>query len=572
MLTKFGRISIILLVGLFCLLLPNCTLASDFEMINDFQTQVTINNDSSINVREEIVYDFADQESHGIYRFIPISYQARGGNYRLRISDISVTDETGANYNFTISYPGKNIELKIGDANRLISGQHTYIISYKVKKAINYFDTWDELYWNITGNEWEVPIKNASASIVLPDEIPFDNLQTKCFSGPAETNYDCQDTNVIQNKSGNVSKIEISSSDLGVFEGLTIVIGFPKKIVLEPTASDKFFESVKDNGILLLPVFVLGFMVYLWRVKGRDPKGRGTIIAQYDAPDSITAAEVGTIIDERVQTKDISAQIIQFAVNGNLRIVKGEKKADYTFVRLNNGPALNTEFEKELFNGIFGTKDSIKLDELKNKFYKDYGNVSNKLYKETVNKKYFARNPKNVRLVYNGIGVLLFISGFFAGVLGAYYSIAFILSGIIVMIFSLFMPSKTIKGAHAREHIIGLKTYLSVAEKDRIKFHNSPEKKPEHFDHLLPYAMVLGVEKEWANQFADIYNQQPSWYQGPAGTNFSTLYLVSSLNSFQTSANSAMISRPSSASSGGSGFSGGGFSGGGFGGGGGGSW
>ena len=133
------------------------------------------------------------------------------------------------------------------------------------------------------------------------------------------------------------------------------------------------------------------------------------------------------------------------------------------------------------------------------------------------------------------------------------------------------MPKKTRQGVLAKEHILGLKQYLTVAEKDRIKFHNAPEKNPEHFEKLLPYAMVLGVERDWAKQFEGIYNKQPDCYNDSSGVPFSALVLSNSLDSFQTKANSALASRPSSASSGGSGFSGG-VSGGGFGGGGGGSW
>ena len=134
------------------------------------------------------------------------------------------------------------------------------------------------------------------------------------------------------------------------------------------------------------------------------------------------------------------------------------------------------------------------------------------------------------------------------------------------------MPAKTRQGALAKEHILGLKRYLTVAEKDRIEFHNAPEKNPEHFEKLLPYAMVLGVEQEWAKQFAGIYNQQPNWYDDSSGKYFTAFALTDSLNNFQAKADTTLASRPSSASSCGSGFGGVGFSGGGFGGGGGGSW
>jgi uncharacterized membrane protein len=133
------------------------------------------------------------------------------------------------------------------------------------------------------------------------------------------------------------------------------------------------------------------------------------------------------------------------------------------------------------------------------------------------------------------------------------------------------MPRRTKKGAIALEQILGLQLYLETAEKDRINFHNAPEKNPERFEKLLPYAMALGVEKAWAKQFEGIYNESPQWYESTEP--FAVGAFANDMHSFNNVASSAMSSQPSSAASGSSGFSsGGGFSGGGFGGGGGGSW
>ncbi|MBU2028957.1 DUF2207 domain-containing protein [Patescibacteria group bacterium] len=129
------------------------------EIIDSFDAEVKINADASFNVSEKIQYGFGAAQKHGIFRTIPIKYQARGGNYNLRVSDISVTDEKGNNYNFTTSYPNDDLEIKIGDADKLVSGQKIYVINYVIGRAINYFDTYDEFYWNATGNGWPVAIK-----------------------------------------------------------------------------------------------------------------------------------------------------------------------------------------------------------------------------------------------------------------------------------------------------------------------------------------------------------------------------------------------------------------------------
>jgi len=319
-------------------------------------------------------------------------------------------------------------------------------------------------------------------------------------------------------------------------------------------------------------------LFYLWYSRGRDPKGRGTIIAQFDAPDNLTPAEVGTIIDEKAHKRDISAEIINLAIKGYIKIkrieVKGIfKSVDYELFKLKDENSLANPFERELMTSLFKKKIEIKLSSLKDKFYKDLKKVEKEIYESIVSKGYFLKNPNKVRGTYIGIGFAILVLSWFSGPIFNWFGVVNIaISGILVIIFSFFMPKKAKKGVLAKEYILGLKNYLTVAEKDRIKFHNAPEKNPEHFEKLLPYAMVLGVEKEWAKQFENIYDQQPSWYNDPSHAHFTAFVLASSLNSFQTKANTTLTSRPSSASSGSSGFGGGGFSGGGFGGGGGGSW
>jgi uncharacterized membrane protein len=547
--------------------------SANAEVIDSFDAEVKINSDASFGVSEKIQYDFGIAQKHGIFRNIPIKYQARGGNYNLRISDISVKDEQGNNYNFTTSYPGNDVEIKIGDADKLVSGQKMYVINYVIGRAINYFDTQDEVYWNATGTSWPVAIKKATVKISLPQDVNKELLQSECFVGMFGSQEKC--LNNLENSSGFFS----TNRELAPGEGLTVVFGFPKGIVKEPSLGERFLETLKDNGILFLPLLILIFMLWLWRKKGRDPQGRGTIIAQFDAPDNLTPLEVGTVVDEKADKKDISAEIIHLAVRGYLKIKKTESKilfittTDYVLEKLKSADDLENDFDKKLMEALFNGKESVKISELKDTFYKNLKEINEKIYASVLAKGYFPKNPDKIRKIYLGAGmIVLFMGIFFINFWGTLGVVSFILSGSIVMIFSSLMPKKTLKGVAAKEYILGLKEYLRVAEKDRLKFHNAPEKNPERFEKLLPYAMVLGVEKEWAEQFKDIFKQNPNWYEDGTGhpSAFNSLIFVNSLNSFSQSA-SAAYNAPSSASSGGSGFSGGG-SGGGFGGGGGGSW
>jgi uncharacterized membrane protein len=369
-------------------------------------------------------------------------------------------------------------------------------------------------------------------------------------------------------------------------QGLTVVIGLPKGIVLKPSIADTYFEIIKDNGIIILPFITFFAMYYLWRRYGRDPKGKGVIIAQYEAPDNLMPSEVGAIIDEKVDEKDVSADIVNLAVNGYLKIIAIKNKfdlfgfSDYYLEKIKEGDILQ-DFDKKLMEGLFRSGSKVKLSELNSKFFSDLAQIEDMLYRSVVVKGYFPENPNSVRAkyIFAGVGLMFisfFVSTFLADMFGAIGLFSLFLSSIIIILFSFIMPIKTQKGVETKEYILGFKEYLSVAEKDRINFHNAPAKNPERFEKLLPYAMVLGVEKEWAKQFEGIYNESPSWYSDPSGARFNAVLLASNLGHFSSFSSSNMSSRPSSSSHGAagghSGFGGGGFSGGGFGGGGGRSW
>jgi len=544
------------------------------EQIDSFDVAIKINQDASINVSEKIQYDFGNTEHHGIYRYIPIKYKARGGNFNYRISDISVVDENDNPYTTDITYPGNDVNIKIGDADILITGKHTYVINYTIKRALNYFNDHDELYWNATGLEWQVPILESSATITLPKELEPKDVQMACFSGPYGNTNTCTSIGSEPGSNNNLIKSAIFKQDeLNPYEGLTIVVGWPKGLVYKPTAWENFLEVLKDNWVLFIPLLVFIFLFQRWYKHGRDPEGRKIIIPEYEAPDNLTPAEIGALMHEEVKNKDISAQIISLAINGYLKIKKLADSDDYEFTKLKPSDGLANEFDKELLNDLFKSGTTIKLSDQQDEFYKDLTKIKTKVFESIIAKGYFLKNPQTQRAAYFvTAGILIFAGFFFLGIFGSYWIVSGVISAILIGIFGFFMPARTQKGAIAREGILGLKLYLQVVEKDRIKFFNAPAKNPEQFEKFLPIAMVLGVEKEWAEQFKDIYNQKPNWYDDPTATNFTSLWLISSMGNFQSSSASTLSSMPASASSGGSGFGGGGFSGGGGGGGGGGSW
>jgi len=580
-----------LLILLLTLFWGSFVFAQGQEKIDSFEVTISINHDSSLDIEERIVYDFGSNFRHGIYRDIPIKYRARGGNYNLRISDIRATDQNGIPYKFELLLKGRYQRIKIGDEKKVVWGKKTYLISYKIKRALNYFKDYDELYWNVTGNEWNVPIKWASAKVILPQSVKGEELRTACFKGPFGSKNPCGAMSKKEVGSF-VKEVSFAETLLSPQEGLTIVVGWPKGLVAKPSFWQLAFEVFRDNWIIALPIFTFLILFSLWYKGGRDPKGRGTIIAQYEPPDKLSPAEVGTIVDEKAQKHDISSLIIDLAVRGYLRIRRTKEKlliftwSDYELEKLKEGDDLENDFEKDLFRALFKDAkkvkkngreiETVKLSHLKNRFYKDFQKVVKEVYKAVSEKGYFVKNPNKVRAKYASFGILIFFLMYplmFFRQPGLITILSFLVTAFLFFIFSFLMPKKTKKGVLAKEHILGFKEYLRVAEKERLRFHNAPQKDPQLFEKFLPYAMVLGVEKEWARQFEGIYQGSPSWYEDERGAPFSPVLVVTGLQNFSQATNTTLSSRPGRGAAGGrTGFGGGGFSGGGFGGGGGGSW
>lgn len=563
-----------------------CTVQNVFaaERIDQYDVSLHVKSDASIDVVETIVYNFGDVDRHGIIRDIPVRYTDRGMKYGVRMSDMSVVNEQGIAEPFTVSNIGNTKSIKIGDPNALISGQQTYVIRYTVKRAMNFFDDHDELYWSVIGDGWDVPISSASARVTVPP-VPSDwSVGYECYTGPFGANTVCE----VSQMDG--TDIVFEENHLVSHEAFTVVVSLPKGVVGQPTALSRIKDFLLDNWSIVLPLLTFAACFVLWYKRGRDPKGRGTIIPEYDIPDHLTPGEIGTIMDGKADHKEITAEIIELARKGYISITREETKkffkdsVDYIFEQ-QKAPGIALESHQTMLleklfsfvekkegqvstvSGAF-SKQSIRLSELKHQFYEEHGKIMKSLSEEVAAKGYFRTNPTKIRGIFAAVGIVVMFLSFFLMESSVVFTLSLLVSGLIILVFGFFMPSVTEKGALLKEKILGLKMYLMVAEKDRINFHNAPEKKPELFEQFLPIAIVFGVEKAWAKQFEGMSIQPPSWYHSSAGfQSWNALVFADQLSQFRTSAKQS-LAMPA----GKSGMGGGGFSGGGFGGGGGRSW
>jgi len=592
-----------------------------------FDSTIQVHQNSDLTVTENIIVrSYGRIIKRGIYRDFPTKYKSKSGlNYHIGFKMLGAEID-GKSSPYHLASRSNGVRIYVGDKNKQVgAGVHTYTISYHVNRELGYFKTHDELYWNVTGTGWRFPIEKAVALVQLPPGASDAMTGAKAYTG----RYGQRGTDYTIHKNVNGDIIFVTTRPLAKHEGFTIVLGWKKGFVHEPTQWEKLQYIIKDNQslIILLSGLLIVFLYYLfiWNKVGKDPK-RGVVIPLFEPPEGMSPAGLRYVMDMGYDNKVLTAAVVDMAVRGYLKI---EQKEDEKYVlhKVGNESVL-TAPQKALANEFFlNGKTVFELDKDNAKMMQSaIKDFRAKLQNEFVGQ-FFVLNTKYLYMglvlsilcispvfLIQGAGMLIFIIPFilifgFAGlftalktksisarnVLGAnIFSMVFVAIWLFIMfkdsglpiisivlilayvvlngVFYFLLKRPTERGTHVINKAHGFKMFLEATEKDRMNFRNPPEKTPELFEKYLPYAMALDVDQEWCEQFADVFarmrNQggyQPNWLMGIAYANFSMASFGSDISSSLNSAIASASSPPGSSS----GFSGGGGVGGGGGGGGG---
>lgn len=529
------------------------------ESIEQFSVKAYLQPDRRLDIEEAITYDFGNDDiHHGIIRTIPNIYGRSWFDYGL---DLQVDDVLLDGYpvQYTESMKGNALNIKIGSGNISVDGVHTYTIKYHTSRAINEFPDHQELYWNVTGDEWTVPIRKADFSF----QGPITN-QLKCYTGVyGSTAQDCSISFVSSTE--RVSARTFLGLDES--EGLTVVLGFPKGSIAEEPWLTKLFYLLKENLILLLPFAGVLVMLVIWFIWGRDPKGRGVIIPEYAPPAGTTPALMEILVRQTAYSSVFVSTLLDLARRGWIKFsFDGNVMFPKVFARRLIPEPKDTRrpYEELLMKAFFGTNFEVNLMTPPTKTrWAELEEVKNLLLGEAIALGWFRRNPVHVRNTWMIIGGIIFGLAIFTSNVWL-FSLA-----IPIILFGWYMPRVTRKGALALEHVLGFKHFLKVTEEQRLAFSDAPARRPEQFAEFLPAAVSLGVEREWIKQFASLNVPPPSYFEASHGS-WNSLLFVQGL-SRATHTMSISPNKSGGAGGGSSGFSGG-SSGGGFGGGGGSSW
>ena len=546
--------------------------------ISKFNSTIHVEEDGSARVEEQITFVFSGVYQ-GIYRDLPVDYPGPGGsNYTLFVKVESITDDSGSKLKYEKKTRGGFLHLKIFVPGA-VDATRTVNIEYSVANGTRFFEDHDEFYWNVTGNDWPVPIEHASAMIYFPAETSG-KLRAQAFEGIYGSSEHAS-----ASVTGPSASVE-TNERLPMRGGLTADIYIEKGVLHQPGAVARFFRFVRSNPVVTLPLWAFAVMFPFWWMKGRDPDPGMSVAPMYEPPEKMGPAEVGTLIDGSTDPRDITSVLVDLAVRGYVKIVETQHKGflsttkDYEFHLLKGPGQWNdlTDYERAMLQQVFAGGEVTLLSSLRNHFYTALPMIKSEIMSALKAKGMYTVDPDSAH-GYLGLGVLLVALPYVAlQVLGGVDFLSSVPLAIgsglialaIILIIGRLLTATSLKGARTQVQIKGFQEFMNRVDADRLK-----RMPPDTFEKFLPYAMALGVEHRWAKAFEGIIQNPPSWYQGYGPSpSFSTFYFVNSLGSMANTASSTFVSAPRSSSSGSGwgGGGGGGFSGGGFGGGGGGAF
>ena len=542
--------------------------------VADFRDTIGVAKDGSIIVTERISLVFVG-EWHGIHRTIPVEYPGpRGTNYSLFLQVTAVTDGSGnkLKYESHTSNGYRDLKIYIPDA---VDTSKTVQIEYAVPNATRFFDNYDEFYWNVTGNDWPVPIDHASAFVNFPDSASG-SLRAQAFTGA----YGSTQHEATAEVHGSDVAFE-TTNPLPMRGGLTIDVYIPKEILSAPGAFTRLGWFLGSNPVVFLPFVTFGVMFMLWWYKGRDPDPGLSVAPMYEPPKDISPAEAGTLIDDTIHPRDITSTLIDLAVRGYIKIEETVDKGilfhhkDYLFHLLKPREQWTdlAPHERVMLENVFaGGGTETRLSSLKNHFYTAIPVIRDDIMSALRRKGMYLLDPESAN-GYSLFALVVILAPFaaaqFTGYKDFFQSVglligALLVSAVIWWLFARQMTAKTMKGGRTRVAVLGFQEFIRRVDQDRLK-----RMPPDTFEKYLPYAMALGLENIWAQKFAGLIQNPPQWYASPNGMMFNPILFSNTMHTMSNDMHQVFVSAPRASSSGSGWSGGGGFSGGGFGGGGG---
>lgn len=541
--------------------------------ITNYSFKGTYNSDNTVTCYEKIDVMFTEPR-HGIYQsfnddfWLNVSGEV-GDNSDVRQYYCQVKDLRAAGDPFTVTHEDGLYTIRIGDPNSYVSGSHSYYIYYTYVFPDDRYDKADFIYFSVLPDQWNVSIDHFDFELSFAEGFPAVS-DFSIFSG-RWGGYG-NDLDIIAQK-----------------EGDTI---FGEADYIEPnnaiTLFSRLYEGYFTNERTShnpLPVWIIwgltiAFILYQIFLILRTKHKSIIPTVEFYPPDGISSAEVGTIIDNSADEKDIISLVPWFAYHGYISILQTD--ATVSVKKLNDLPQDAPLYQKDFFNAMFCEGNEMSFDAPPDNFYDKYQaslrhlksifGGEKELYQNkskaiggmvlnTLIASLFMLDNSAVYRFHNlfdwvpvlisfllGIGMMIandkktffkgkfvfrmlffvLLTGITAGVsIGNMWSREFIVSksitfatmilSMLVNVFAFRRITKTDWNLEISGKLIGLKQFIKTAEIDQLKM--LVDENPEYFYKVLPYAMVFGLTDKWTDLFKDIDMAKPKWYRDESTIN-----------------------------------------------------
>lgn len=582
------------------------------ERILAFDSAITVQPDGTLAVRETIrVRAEGDKIRRGIYREFPTIYPGKGGRQVVVGFAFESATRDGAPEPWRMEQVGNGVRIYLGSASVMLPrGEHVYVLDYRTDRQMGFFSDHDELYWNVTGQGWSLPMDRVTANVLLPATIPRGELRLEAYTG-SESN---QGRDYTAQATPEGASFAVTRA-LRPNEGLTIVAMWPKGFIsaavenaLPPTPAQSAspgYDFARDAGesrqqswsspaeaflkrdlpkdnraawfALIGLALLLTYYYLVWDKVGRDPPGR-VIIPEYEMPEKQSAASMRYLMRMSYDDKCFAASVLSLAVKGYLRIEQSDGilglGRKYTLIREKTGEQqpLSPD-ELALHAALFRHGDRLELEQ------KNHAKVSRSrsAHRSSLKSQYsssFFRINGGWHVLGIALSLLVAASSLgwpgSSGVWPMWYlttplgwlTLLAVVAGLVANgIFGKLLRAPTVIGQAAMDHIRGFKAYLEVAEGEdlkRISGPPPPKMTARIYENYLPAALALEVEQRWAEKFARVLdiqepNYHPAWYAGSGWNPAKVASFSSGLGSSLSSAISSSAQAPGSKSGGGGG-------------------
>ena len=583
--------------------------ASDAEdVIREYAMRIDLDPDGVAHVTLDLAVDFGVRPNHGPYlRWVVKERYDDELDRVYRITNVRASSPDASGEVRTEEHLGSGVTemaYLIGDEDDTEVGVHDYRVTFDVEGWVNSAGyPWeagplerDELYLDVL-THWDIPVEQVSVQVDAPAGV----LEVACYDASGECTAGA---------SGPTASFAVDRVE--PHQPLTIAVAYPagtfggvEPVLQERWAVDRAFEITPATGGLAAVVALGGGLLLTrrFRHRGRNeeyagltpglvpaagqaaavsPARRTTVAVQFAPPAGLRPGQLGTLVDERADPRDVTATVIDLAVREYVRIVKlPDGDGDWRLDRSTKPDHDLRPYERTLLRQVFAGQGvySVRLSDLRTTFAESMAQVQGALYDEVTELGWFRGSPKAARSAWSlrALGVLL-LGLVVTLVLAvrthwALVGVPVVLLGVVALVLTSAAPARTAEGSAVLAQTQGFRRYLETAEANQLRF----EEGEDLFSRYLPFAVAFGLTERWAAVFAELAAQgralaEPTWLLGTAGGYpfwAAAGSLGHELTSFTSAATSA-FSAPAPGSSGGSGFSGGG--GGGVGGGGGGTW